>query len=366
MNVFDEDGCTPLHICCYQNNIDVLKALLENDADFQKGTRLNPNETPVSICVKYQHDACLRVLFDFATNFNWKRYFSQLPRSPLLCDFPSIYAIGLLVEHSLDINACDERGNTLLHYLVNKKDVDYEKYVEKFIQSSSDFNRQNRLGRTPFLEALEQKNFSLLAIFLTRIDLTNMNVVDSLSNTALHYCKYLNEKVIFDSVLHSNPASLNAQNRDGQTPLHDAILCDNYAFAQYLLTQGADSTLVNKEGNTPLHLAARDDNIRLCKLLMKNGQVDLTAVNKMGKTPLHLACAHEKPNVAAVLINKLKIEQLNLLDSQGRTPLHECSENIAGSLARYLVRHGGDENAKDVRQNTVLHLAAEKGTRNHS
>jgi ankyrin repeat protein len=361
VNIFDEDGCTPLHICCYEDNIDALKALLENDADFQKGTRLNPHETPISICVKYQHDLCLKSIFDLTINFNWKRYFSQLPRSPLLCDFPSIYSIELLVEHSLDINACDERGNTFLHYLVNKKDIDYEKYIEILIHTSTDFNRQNRLGRTPFLEALEQKNFQLISVFLHHIEITNINIVDSLSNTALHYCKYINENNIYETVLQSNPSSLNAQNRDGQTPLHDAILCDNYSFARYLLQRGADLSLINKDGNTPLHLAARDDNTKMCKLLMKYPQLDLIAINKMGKTPLHLACANEKSNVAAILINKLKIEQLNILDIQGRTPLHECAENINGSLARYLIRHGADENLNDIRQNNVLHLATEKG-----
>lgn len=361
VNVFDEEGSTPLHICCYGNNLDALKALLENDADFQKGTRLNPNETPVSICVKHQHDACLRALFESAPSFNWKRYLAQLPRSPLLCDFPSVDAVELLVQHGLDINANDERGNTFLHYLVNKKEVDYEAYMGKLIDKSADFNRQNRLGRTPFLEALEQKNLSILAIFLAHRELINIHMADTLANTALHYCKYLDETLIYDSVLQSNPSALNVQNRDGQTPLHEAVLSDNLIFAQYLLQHGADPTVVNKEGNTPLHLAARDDNSRLCKLLLKCPQIDLTAGNKMGKTPLHLACAHEKPNVAAILINKMRIEQINLLDQQGRTPLHECAENIAGSLARYLIRHGADENAQDHRQNTALHLAAEKG-----
>ncbi|CAF1129563.1 unnamed protein product [Rotaria sordida] len=361
VNIFDEDGCTPLHISCYEDNIDALKALLENDADFQKGTRLNPLETPVGICVKYQHDLCLKALFELTSNFNWKRYFSQLPRSPLLCDFPSIDAIELLVQYSLDINACDEQGNTFLHYLVNKKDIDYDKYVEKLIETSADFNRQNQLGRTPFLDALEHNNFQLLAIFLRHIDITNINIVDTLLNTALHYCKYLNEKFIFDSVLSSNLLSLNAQNRDGQTPLHDAILCDNYLFAQYLLQHNCDVTLTNKDGNTPLHLIARDDNVRMCKLLMKYTQLDLTAMNEMGKTPLHLACANEKANVAAIFINKMNIEQINLIDIQGRTPLHECVENINGALARYLIRHGADENAEDKRGNTVLHLATEKG-----
>lgn len=361
VNVFDEDGCTPLHVCCYEDNIEALKALLENDADFQKGTRLNPLETPISICVKFQHDNCLQAIFDVHHSFNWKKYFAQLPRSPLLCDFPSIRAIELLVEHALDVNAADERGNTFVHYLVNKKEIDYEKYVEKLIEKSADFNRPNQLGRTAFLDALEQNNHQLLAVFLRHIDVTNINVVDTMSNTALHYCKYLHETFIYESVLNSNPTALNAQNRDGQTPLHDAILCDNYAFAQYLLQHNCDVSLANKDGNTPLHLAARDDNVRMCKLLMKYAVLDLTATNKVGKTPLHLACANEKANVAAILMNKMTTEQINLVDVQGRTPLHECAENINGYLARYLIRHGAEENAKDVRGNTVLHLTAEKG-----
>jgi ankyrin repeat protein len=318
-------------------------------------------ETPVFICVKYQHDQCLQALFELTPNFNWKRYFSQLPRSPLLCDFPSIQSIELLVEHSLDINESDERGNTFLHYLVNKKDIDYEKYVEKLIEKSADFNRTNHLGRTPFLEALEQNNFQLIAVFLRHIDVTNINVADKLLNTTLHYCKYLDEKFIYDSVLKSNPLSLNAQNSDGQTPLHDAIMFNNHAFAQYLLQHNCDVSLKNKDGDTPLHLVAKDDNVRMCKLLMKYAQLDLTVRNKMGKTPLHLACANEKTNVIKILINKLSNEQMNLADPQGRTPLHECAENTNEFLTRYLIRHGADENATDVRGNTILHLTTEKG-----
>lgn len=363
VNVFDEDGCTPLHVCCYEDNIEALKALLENDADFQKGTRLSPLETPISICVKHQHDDCLKAIFDGTSSFNWKRYFSQLPRSPLLCDFPSITSIELLVEHSVDINAGDERGNTFLHYLVNKKEIEYEKYVEKLIEKSADFNRTNQLGRTPFLDALEQNNYQLLAVFLRHIDVTNINAVDPFSNTTLHYCKYLNEKFIYDSVFNSNPAAINSQNRDGQTPLHDAILCDNHAFAQYLLQHNCDVSLANKDGNTALHLAAREDNVRMCKLLMKYAQLDLTAMNKMGKIPLHLACANEKANVAALLMTKMTSEQIDLVDVQGRTPLHECADNINGFLARYLIRHGANENAKDLRGNTILHLTTEKGMR---
>jgi ankyrin repeat protein len=57
-------------------------------------------------------------------------------------------------------------------------------------------------------------------------------------------------------------------------------------------------------------------------------------------------------------------EQINLLDIEGRTALHECADNLIGSLARYLIRHGADENANDIRKNTVLHLATEKGKKN--
>ncbi|CAF1391793.1 unnamed protein product, partial [Didymodactylos carnosus] len=63
VNVYDENGRSPLHISCYEDKLDALQALLENDADFIKGIRLNPNENPVSICVKRQHDSCLKAIF---------------------------------------------------------------------------------------------------------------------------------------------------------------------------------------------------------------------------------------------------------------------------------------------------------------
>ena len=101
----------------------------------------------------------------------------------------------------------------------------------------------------------------------------------------------------------------------------------------------------------------------MCRLLMKYPKLNLNliATNKLGKTPLHLACAHEKSEVAKFLVNILTTEQMNLVDNQGRTSLHECAENFNGSLARYLLRHGANENMKDLRQNNVLHLSTEKG-----
>ena len=50
-------------------------------------------------------------------------------------------------------------------------------------------------------------------------------------------------------------ADLNAQNRWGNTPLHEAVLAGDQYVVCDLLRNKADCTIVNQEGLTPVRLA---------------------------------------------------------------------------------------------------------------
>lgn len=53
-------------------------------------------------------------------------------------------------------------------------------------------------------------------------------------------------------------AEINAQDKNGATPLHRAVRTRSAAAARYLLERGADPELRNKPGSTPFHLAVQN------------------------------------------------------------------------------------------------------------
>jgi ankyrin repeat protein len=53
-------------------------------------------------------------------------------------------------------------------------------------------------------------------------------------------------------------ANINAQDKNGATPLHRAVRTRCAAAVKFLLESGSDATLKNKPGSTPFHLAAQN------------------------------------------------------------------------------------------------------------
>ncbi|WP_265033880.1 ankyrin repeat domain-containing protein [Wolbachia endosymbiont (group A) of Sicus ferrugineus] len=82
------------------------------------------------------------------------------------------------------------------------------------------------------------------------------------------------------------PDIINAKNKDGDTPLHQAIFPPNEQAICILLKNGADVNAVNEYRNTPLHEAACRRDTNILNILIKNG-ASIDAVNKLGDTPLH-------------------------------------------------------------------------------
>jgi hypothetical protein len=76
---------------------------------------------------------------------------------------------------------------------------------------------------------------------------------------------------IIEKLLEFNPAEIDRTATTGCTALHISAKNNNSGCAEYLLKKGAAVNAQDNEGNTPLHYAASKGNLALCFMLIAAG-----------------------------------------------------------------------------------------------
>jgi ankyrin repeat protein len=176
-----------------------------------------------------------------------------------------------------------------------------------------------------------------------------------------------------------------ARDRDGQTPLHWAVLNDQLPFTSFWLQAGASPAATNFAGQTPLHVAATKGLTEHVKLLLAaSAPTDIRDTN--GWTPLDSAIQAKQSDCIHLLMAKAPVGAH--LERGLATPLHEtaASGNVAAlaalldtetnlearnelgltplqiavlhghlAAAAMLVDKGANVNARDSDGNTLLH-----------
>ena len=158
-------------------------------------------------------------------------------------------------------------------------------------------------------------------------------------------------------------ADLQAQNNNGDTPLHLALQESqvDVAVARMLIERGADPTAQNNDGWAPLHLVSdwgEWGQVGVARMLIEHC-ADLTIHNNYGWTPLHLASDWGQVDVARMLLEHGADPTAQ--NNYGWTPLHLASQEGDVDVARMLIEHGADLTAQNRDGQTSLHLASQMG-----
>lgn len=148
-------------------------------------------------------------------------------------------------------------------------------------------------------------------------------------NTLLHVAASAGHADIINALLNSglgnnNPGTTtttNTPNELGQTPLHLAVLNNNTAAINTLLTNKALITK-DKLGQTPLHLAALNNNTAAIKTLLER-EAWIDAENLEGQTPLQVAIRKGNFEAAKVLLEAITPEMRSI---KPVLPLHYAIE----------------------------------------
>ncbi len=165
-------------------------------------------------------------------------------------------------------------------------------------------------------------------------------------------------------------ADVNKLDDQGYAALHTAVRNRNSDLAAMLLQAGADANLPDSDGMTPLIHALNRNHVPSIELLAKHG-ADLGKTNPAGYTPLEVAIGEDMLFAARALIDAgadvnaanggQKVTPLMLIASQ-LAPQARATHLAAGptpvDIARDLIAHGADVNAKSASGVTPLMVAA--------
>lgn len=149
---------------------------------------------------------------------------------------------------------------------------------------------------------------------------------------------------------------INQQDADGNTPLHLATTFRKPESVRLLLDAGADPNIADTQGETPLlsatFMPGPAASTQITLMLLKAGADPNVHSIHADQTPLHrVASERLAPLTRALLDAGANPNARQILDE---TPLHVASTS---DVARLLIDAGADLEAREHNGNTPIHLA---------
>jgi E3 ubiquitin-protein ligase mind-bomb len=209
-------------------------------------------------------------------------------------------------------------------------------------------------GDTAYHYAAYGKQAAMMELLLKK-STAAMNAVNSNSRTSLHIavCK---EHVECVRVLLAYRCDVNTQDKDGDTPLHDAINRNNNAIVTMLVQCGrVDFKLKNHNGFNVLHQAARRGNQHAVDQIIQKAPQLVNVQKDDGFTALHIAAANGFILTATTLIEEGKAN-LEMTTAKFNTPLLIAVDSGQTAIIELLVKKGANLEAEDADGDTALHL----------
>ncbi|ORX49345.1 ankyrin [Piromyces finnis] len=252
-------------------------------------------------------------------------------------------------EFQLNVNAQDQDGNTVLHYIsfIESKEFQFINPLASFFlrQPEINLNTQNKAGYTPLLFSCYRGINNISRVLINYG--ADVNIPNYYNETPLMVC-CSNRAHDIVKLLLEHHADVNVQDTiNGDTALTVANKYDYEAdITSLLVKQGhADVNIANWEGETPLIRCCYANNIKCVKLLVENGANVNVQEKKFGYSPLMIAIENFNYNLANFLCENQA--NLELVNHKGDTALLLACSIYNKYGTELLIKHSANVKVKN-------------------
>jgi len=343
---------TPLIIAIRNRKFNIVKLLIEKGADVSYVNDMS--ESLSDLNKKYNDKEEYREVF-YQINELLDLHINKENKNIKLIKAINNQDLSLIMEsidEGADIDIINKRIS-IINSIVTQNKLDLLKYL---VEHGLDVNRRDKKGNTILIYAIKTLRESITNYLLDcHIDIDRMTNL-SLDFDIIKKIFQLNNKVLF-KLLYHNTFDVNQKDGHGDSLFTNAIDCGNEELIKYLIDCNAD---VNKEGrkySTPIVSAIFKGNVSIVKYLIAHG----ANVNKnvsYGNTPLIYAIENNNAEIVRCLVENGA--DLNKEGENFDTPLIWAINNENEEIVKYLVEHGADINKKGKYNYTPLINAIQK------
>ncbi|XP_061174017.1 poly [ADP-ribose] polymerase tankyrase-like isoform X2 [Saccostrea echinata] len=369
----------------YQNDMDLLKQLLDDDQhiqDIDRHRSIVDCRSPLHVALEKNNVEAVKLIFKDRTQNQSKRL--QTPSSPVLLsaiDTGRYNQTSLGVRAVLKLNTArgNKEGNKAFLKDTNECDTDVIQHCLLAGVKKETLDAYLKEAKDEYLRTSVHENIHY-AVSRGHLELSAKLMDDAFKNGGYGF-NFLHRDVLNFTTEDLKPfqsASVRKKPLDNamMTPMHCACINPNVKYLEKLLAVEPDYTIEDKYGRRPVHFAAACQGTGPLELLLKKGATP-NDVTRRKVTPLHFACYAGRAENADILIEKAKSmntdDQLTSKWGEGGVdrptweticPIHIAVQNGDMKLLNVLLKHGANVNkalsaGKD--KLTPLMLAAAHG-----
>ncbi|XP_064650323.1 serine/threonine-protein phosphatase 6 regulatory ankyrin repeat subunit A-like [Lineus longissimus] len=331
---------------CERGDVAQVLALLVRGADINARC-LRYTRKPIHVAVEKGHKKVVELLIKQGA---LKDVCNLDGSTPLLiaCQTADAGIVEMLVEQNARVNAMNKFNDRPIHLICNSGRL--QGFVEKFIKRGAEVNVPDRSDSPLHISA--RRGYSGAADVLLKHG-AKVDAVNTSGKTALHEaCGRGHTSTVHALIEKGAYVTMLTDNKDKATPFYLACSSGNAKVARALIEKGVDINQCVSSGASPLDNAYKSQNKDIVEILVEKE----ASINQAKMTSLHIVCLlGQMENLEHYLSDEPA--QFELLDGEGKTPLHIVTSQGYTEMAIKIVEAGADVNAKDNDEISCLHFA---------